>query len=86
VSDCCSTPSEKYFSHIMARTNSNFDEMMMMSDLYKYTIVEFYSKLTETTGADRARLTGNQSLLLLLHAACLEKKQQIPILVFYFVR
>ena len=48
----------------MARTNSIFDEMMMISDLYKYTLVEFYRKLTETTGG-RERMTPAQPVFAL---------------------
>jgi hypothetical protein len=34
MSVCCLTPIEQFFSHIMARTDYIFDEMMMMMSAF----------------------------------------------------
>ena len=48
--------------------------MIIMSVLYKYALVEFYSKLTETTGG-RQRTTPVQPVFVLTPLCCMLSKE-----------
>ena len=86
VSDCL-MPTQQFFSCIMARTSYfqwDADEVHFVLD--QHTKLDFYSASSfKQQSVDRLSDTlswflANLSLLFLLYAACLEEKQQIPIL------
>ena len=78
VHDCCVTTSEQFFSYSMARTRYIWwdeDAFVLNQHLNVYSAS---SREQHATG--RIIMIPSQSLLLLLNATCLMKKQRIPIL------
>ena len=91
VSNCCLTANDNFFSYIIARTKYrqwNYDDVLFLPN--KHVELDLYrasSLKQQSDGRDMLFhldtlfwFRVNQSLLLLLNAACLLEKQQIPIL------
>jgi hypothetical protein len=96
MSDCCLTPIQQFIRYIMAETSYFsmrwwWDPLCSRSTRWVFFIVLAYwnnsPQIDMSLHSDSLFwLWANQSLILLLNAACLTKKQQILISVFGLTR
>jgi hypothetical protein len=85
VSDCCLMPIQQFFSHIMAsRSYFSMRWSWWSSFCWIFIVLAHWNnslRIDMSLHSDTLFwFWANQSLLLLLNAACLAEKQQIPIL------
>ena len=80
VSDCCLMPMQQFFNYITARISYfQWDDGEVHFVLDQRAELDFFIVLAHWNSDTLFWFRANQSLLLLLNAASLAEKQQIPI-------